>query len=50
MRVSAPVNITVAWEAGFTGAELILVALVGRDIGTYLSVMGTGLTTKERLF
>lgn len=48
--VGAQVNITVAWEAGLAGAVLIVVALIGRSIGTYLSVMGTDLNLKERLF
>ena len=48
--VGAQVNITVAWEAGLAGAALIVVALIGRSIGTYLSVMGTDLNVKERLF
>jgi len=48
--VGAQVNITVAWEAGTAGAALIVVALIGRSIGTYLSVMGTDLNVKERLF
>jgi solute carrier family 9B (sodium/hydrogen exchanger), member 1/2 len=48
--VGAQVNIRVAWEAGLAGAALIVVALIGRSIGTYLSVMGTDLTLKERLF
>ncbi len=48
--VGAQVNITVAWKAGLAGAMLIVVALIGRSIGTYLSVMGTDLNFKERLF
>ena len=48
--VGAQVNITVAWKAGLAGATLIIVALIGRSIGTYLSVMGTDLNFKERLF
>ena len=48
--VGAQVNITVAWKAGLAGAALIVVALIGRSIGTYLSVMGSGLNFKERLF
>jgi NhaP-type Na+/H+ or K+/H+ antiporter len=48
--VGAQVNITVAFDAGLAGAALIIVALIGRSIGTYLSVMGTDLSFKERLF
>ncbi len=48
--VGAQVNIHVAWNAGLAGAALIFVALIGRSAGTYLSVMGTDMTFKERLF
>lgn len=48
--VGAQVNIMVAWKAGLAGAALIVVALIGRSIGTYISVMGTDLNFKERLF
>jgi NhaP-type Na+/H+ or K+/H+ antiporter len=48
--VGAQVNITVAWHAGLAGAALIFIALLCRGIGTYLSVMGTDLTFRERLF
>jgi NhaP-type Na+/H+ or K+/H+ antiporter len=48
--VGAQVNIHVAWNAGFAGATLIFVALIGRSAGTYLSVMGTDMNFKERLF
>lgn len=48
--VGAQVNITVAFKAGLAGAALIVVALIARSIGAYLSVMGTDLTFKERLF
>ena len=48
--VGAQVNIQVAWHAGLAGAVLIFVALIGRSIGTYLCLLGTDLTFKERLF
>ena len=48
--VGAQVNIKVAWDAGLAGAALIFIALIGRSIGTYLSVMGTDLNFKERMF
>jgi NhaP-type Na+/H+ or K+/H+ antiporter len=48
--VGAQVNITVAWHAGLPGAVLIFIALICRGIGTYLSVMGTDLNFRERLF
>ena len=48
--VGAEVNIKVAWDAGLAGAALIFIALIGRSIGTYLSVMGTDLNFRERMF
>ncbi|MBW2465917.1 MAG: cation:proton antiporter, partial [Deltaproteobacteria bacterium] len=48
--VGAQVNISVAWHAGLAGACLIFIALIGRCIGTYFSVMGTDLNLKERMF
>ncbi len=48
--VGAQVDIKVAWGAGLAGAILIFIGLMGRSIGTYLSLMGTDLNLKERLF
>ncbi|MEE9523271.1 MAG: cation:proton antiporter [Thermodesulfovibrionales bacterium] len=48
--VGAQVNIHVAWDAGLAGALLIFTGLIARSFGTYLSVMGTDLNLKERLF
>ncbi len=48
--VGAQVNIGIAWNAGLIGAVLISLGLIARSIGTYLSVMGTDLNIKERLF
>jgi NhaP-type Na+/H+ or K+/H+ antiporter len=48
--VGAQVDIKVALEAGLAGALIILVGLTFRSIGTYLSVMGTDLDLRERLF
>jgi len=48
--VGAQVNIKVAWHAGIAGAVLIFIALLGRSLGTYLSVMGTDLNFRERMF
>lgn len=48
--VGAQVNIKVAWNAGLAGALLIFIALIGRSIGTYISVLGTDLNLRERLF
>jgi NhaP-type Na+/H+ or K+/H+ antiporter len=48
--VGAQVDIHVAWDAGLAGAALVTAGLVARAAGTYLSVMGAGLSMKERLF
>jgi len=48
--VGAQVNIKVAIDAGLIGAALIFIALIGRSIGTYVSMIGTNLNFKERLF
>jgi solute carrier family 9B (sodium/hydrogen exchanger), member 1/2 len=48
--VGAQVNIHVAWKAGLAGTLVILVGLVFRSAGTYLSLLGAGLDWKEKLF
>ncbi len=48
--VGAQVNVNVAWEAGIAGGGVILVGLVFRSIGTYLSLVGTPFTFQEKLF
>jgi NhaP-type Na+/H+ or K+/H+ antiporter len=48
--VGAQVNIQVAWDAGLAGALLIFIALTGRSVGTYVSLIGTDLNFRERLF
>ncbi|MEJ2025395.1 MAG: cation:proton antiporter, partial [Deltaproteobacteria bacterium] len=48
--VAAQVNIHVVWKAGLAGTVVILVGLVFRSVGTYISLLGTGLTLKEKLF
>lgn len=48
--VGAQVNIQVAWKAGLAGALLIFIALIGRSVGTYVSLIGTDLNFRERLF
>lgn len=48
--VGAQVNIHVAWNAGFAGAVVILVGLVFRSVGTYVSLFGTPYDWKEKLF
>ena len=48
--VGAQVNPKVAWGAGAAGLAIIGFGLVFRSLGTYLSVLGAGLTWREKLF
>ena len=48
--VGAQVNVHVAWKAGIAGTLVILVGLIFRSVGTYLSLISTPLNWKERLF
>ncbi|MBZ4660715.1 MAG: sodium:proton antiporter [Desulfacinum sp.] len=48
--VGAQVNIHVAWKAGLAGTAVIAVGLVFRSIGTWVSLLGTPLNWKEKLF
>ncbi len=48
--VGAQVNVKVAFDYGLAGATLIFIALIARSIGTYISVLGTDLNFKERMF
>ncbi len=48
--VGAQVNIHVALNTGLAGMGLILLGLLARSIGTYLSLFKIDLTRKEKLF
>jgi len=48
--VGAQVDINVAWDAGLTGALVILIGLIFRSIGTYISAIGTDLNFNEKMF
>ncbi|MBN1832539.1 MAG: cation:proton antiporter [Deltaproteobacteria bacterium] len=48
--VGAQVNIQVAWKAGLAGIAVIAAGLVFRSVGTYISLLGTDLSAKEKLF
>jgi NhaP-type Na+/H+ or K+/H+ antiporter len=48
--VGAQVNIHVAWGAGLAGAAVILIGLVFRSLGSYLSLYGTDFNRREKLF
>jgi len=48
--VGAQVNLSVAWNSGLAGLAVIFIGPVFRSGGTYLSVLGAGLTRREQLF
>ncbi len=48
--VGAEVNITVALEAGLMGLVIIIVGLLFRTLGVFISTIGSSLNTKERFF
>lgn len=48
--VGATVNITYAFGAGFSAVGLIAVILVFRLVGVYVSLIGTNLNSKEKIF
>ncbi|CAH2211932.1 cation:proton antiporter [Tepidibacter aestuarii] len=48
--VGAQVNTSVAFESGFNGIIIICIGLLVRSIGVLISVNGTNLNYKERLF
>lgn len=48
--VGAQVNIALALDAGLQGIMLITIGLLARSIGVMLSLLGTELNKKERLF
>lgn len=48
--VGAQVNVALALDAGSKGILLITIGLIGRSLGVILSLMGTKLNIKEKLF
>ena len=48
--VGAQVNIQVAWKAGLTGTMVILIGLVFRSLGTWISLYKTPFSRMEKLF
>jgi len=48
--VGSQVNIHVAWEAGLAGSVVIFAGLFFRSIGTYVSLFGTPLDRREKIF
>ena len=48
--VGAQVNVSVAWQAGLAGTAVIAAGLAARSVGTYLSLIGSGLDHREKIF
>ncbi|WP_346896832.1 cation:proton antiporter [Clostridium sp. UBA7503] len=48
--VGAQVNISVAFASGTIGIIIIFIGLVGRSVGVIISLIGTNLNIKERIF
>lgn len=48
--IGAAVNIEVAFKSGATGVIIIAIGLLGRTIGVIISLGGSNLNLKERLF
>jgi len=48
--VGAQVNIRVAFHAGISGIALIILGLVARSIGTYICLIGSSFSIKEKIF
>ncbi len=48
--VGAQVDIDVAWDAGLAGTAIIFIGLTARSAGTWISLLGTNLNQKEKLF
>lgn len=48
--VGAEVNIAVAFSSGAIGILIIFIGLIGRSVGVIISLIGTNLNIKERLF
>lgn len=48
--VGAEVNVSVALEAGLKGFIIIIIGLIGRSIGVIISLIGSNLNKKEKLF
>ncbi len=48
--VGAQVNIGVALKSGGIGILILLIGLIARGIGVYISLLGTNFTLKEKIF
>lgn len=48
--IGSQVNIEVAFNSGLKGLLLIIIGLIARSIGVFISTLGTDLNKKEKLF
>lgn len=48
--IGAAVNVGVVFNSGFVGVIIILIGLIGRMLGVGISLMGSNLNKKERVF
>ncbi|MDI9624474.1 MAG: cation:proton antiporter [Methanothermobacter sp.] len=48
--VGAQVDLNLLVKAGFIGIAIIVIGLLGRSLGVYISLLGTQLNLKERIF
>ncbi|MBO0523827.1 sodium:proton antiporter [Clostridium botulinum] len=48
--VGAEVNMVIAFKSGFLGIIIIALGFIGRSIGVLISLKGSNLNTKEKLF
>lgn len=48
--IGSQVNIEVAFNSGFKGLLLIIIGLISRSIGVFISTLATDLNKKEKLF
>ncbi|MCQ2592640.1 MAG: cation:proton antiporter [Treponema sp.] len=48
--VGSTVNIAYVTEAGLGMILMLFIGLLFREVGTYISIVGTGLNTKEKIF
>ncbi|MCQ2584077.1 MAG: cation:proton antiporter [Treponema sp.] len=48
--VGSTVNISYVSEAGLGMVAMLFIGLIFREAGTYISIVGTGLNTKEKIF
>ncbi len=48
--VGAEVDVRLAWQAGLVGAATIFLGVLGRTVGVWGCLLGSALTTRERLF